>query len=73
MHGQNQIKNVSKCYSSLALNRAKTVTCSVHAECRMSEVKSRALLERGNEKQEVVGELYLLVSSVETKPNSSLK
>jgi hypothetical protein len=39
----------------------------------MSGVKSSGLLERGKEKQEVVGELCLLVSSVETKPSTSLK
>ena len=49
------------------------MTRSVQTECPMSGVKSRGLLERGKEKQEVVGELCLLVSSVETKPNTSLK
>ena len=45
----------------------------MQAERPMSGVKSRGLLERGKEKQEVVGELCLLVRSVETKPNISLK
>jgi hypothetical protein len=39
----------------------------------MSGVKSRGLLERGKEKQEIVGKLCLLVSSVEAKPDKSLK
>jgi hypothetical protein len=45
----------------------------VQAEYPVSGVKSSGLLERGKEKQEVIGELCLLVCSVETKPNTSLK
>jgi len=45
----------------------------VQAECPVPEVKSHAYLERGKEKQEIVGELCLLVSAVEAKPYTWLK
>jgi hypothetical protein len=45
----------------------------MQTERPMSRVKSRGLLERGNEKQEVVGKLCLIVSSGEAKPDTSLK